>query len=67
MHTSEDATERDLLTVSDVANLLNIDVRTVHRRIARGIFPGAFKLPGRTGTYLIPRSAVPDVANGDAK
>ena len=48
-----------MMTVSQVAELFNVDVKTVRNWIAAGEFPGAFKISeGRTSAYLIPTAEV---------
>ena len=48
-----------MMTVSQVAELFNVDVKTVRNWIAAGEFPGAFKIEDkRTAPYLIPTSEV---------
>jgi excisionase family DNA binding protein len=52
------APEPAYLSVTQVAEQLNVTTRTVERMVKRGEFPGAYKLPGETAPYLIPREAV---------
>ena len=51
--------EPDLLSVAEVAELLDKSVRTVHRMIQDGRLV-ATKLPGHTGAYVIRREDVPE-------
>ncbi len=48
----------DLLTTSEVAVELGITPSAALGLANRGRFPNARKLPGRTGTFLVPRSDV---------
>ena len=58
-HAPKDAAlEPAYLSVSQVAEQLNVTTRTVERMVKRGDFPRAYKLPGETAPYLIPREAV---------
>ena len=41
-----------LIPTAQVAELLGVDVRTVHRMTTNGLLPSAYKIPGRTGAYL---------------
>jgi len=43
-------------TISEVAEKLGITSQAVRGLIQRGHFPNSYKLPGRTGAYLITRS-----------
>jgi excisionase family DNA binding protein len=47
-----------LITTAQVAELLRVDVRTVHRLTASGSLPHALKIPGQTGAYMFDREAV---------
>ena len=48
-----------MMTVSQVAELFDVNVTTVRDWIAAGIFPGAFKIEDkRTAPYLIPTAEV---------
>lgn len=42
-----------LITVREAAERLGIAVSTVHKRIAAGEYPVAFKVDGKTGAYLL--------------
>lgn len=46
------------MTTAQVAQVLNLTTRAVQNLAKAGRFPGAVKLPGKTSTYLIPRSDV---------
>ena len=47
------------LTVTQVAELLHVDRRTVIRYINYGAFPGAYRMPAKwKGAHRIPRAAV---------
>lgn len=48
----------DLIPTSEVARLRDVDVRTVHRWVARGELTPAVKAPGLRGAYLFRRSDV---------
>jgi len=51
--------ENNLLTVKQVASLLDIGPRTIHRWIAQGHFSGAYKVGfARNSRYRIPQSDV---------
>lgn len=54
----------DLLTVDQVAGILNLSPRAVRHRALAGTIP-ATKLPGRTGSYVFRRADV--VAVRDAE
>lgn len=43
--------------VAETANLLQVNVSTVHRLIRRGALP-AVKMPGKRGPYVIQKSDV---------
>ena len=48
-----------MMTVSQVAELFEVNVTTVHDWLAAGKFPGAFKIEDkRTAPYLIPIAEV---------
>lgn len=48
-----------MMTVSQVAELFEVNVTSVHDWIAAGKFPGAFKIANyRTSPYLIPTDEV---------
>jgi excisionase family DNA binding protein len=47
----------ELISVSQAASMLSLDVRTVHRKIQRGELP-AQKMPGRTAAYILRRADV---------
>jgi excisionase family DNA binding protein len=51
----------ELLTTKQVAELLGVDVDTVHRRASKGELPFVHKLPGRTGAYLFDPKVVNEV------
>ena len=44
--------DADRMTTEQVARRLGVTIRTVVRMAADGRLPVAFKVPGRTGTYL---------------
>jgi excisionase family DNA binding protein len=47
----------ELLTVRQVAEMLDVTTRTVQRMVRRGDFPGAYQLPGGShSTFVIPKS-----------
>jgi excisionase family DNA binding protein len=47
------------LTVTEVAELLHVDRRTVIRYINDGAFPGSYRMPAKVkGAHRIPRAAV---------
>lgn len=47
------------LTVREVAEILDVETRTIHRWIAKGYFPGAYKVgPARNSLFRIPQSTV---------
>lgn len=48
----------DLLTTSEVAELLGKPLRTVQRMAKQGRLPAAQKLPASNGTYLFSREVV---------
>lgn len=53
------------LTVTQVAELLHVDRRTVIRYIDNGAFPGTYRMPAKQkGAYRIPRSAVAPYIQG---
>ena len=53
------------LTVTQVAELLNVDRRTVIRYINDGAFPGAYRMPAKLkGAYRVPRAAVLPLIQG---
>jgi len=50
---------RNMMTVSQVAETFGVNVNTVHDWIYAGKLPGSFKVfEGRTAPYLIPSSSV---------
>lgn len=49
----------EMMTVSQVAELFQVNVTTVHDWLAAGKFPGAYKIAdNRTAPYLIPTAEV---------
>lgn len=46
------------MTTGQVADRLGVTIRTVLRMAADGRLPVAFKVPGKTGTYLFDRQVV---------
>lgn len=48
MHTNRPT----LIPTAEVATVLAVDVRTVHRLVTSGRLPVALKVPGKTGAYL---------------
>ena len=50
--------DADRMTTSQVAERLDITIRTVLRMAVDGRLPAAFKVPGKTGTYLFDRNVV---------
>lgn len=52
-----------LLPTKQVAELLRVDVRTVHRMAEDGRLPPALKLPGTTGAWLFERADVERIAD----
>lgn len=51
-----------LIPTAQVAEILRVDVRTVHRMAEDGRLPIAVKVPGRTGALLFDRSMVERLA-----
>jgi excisionase family DNA binding protein len=51
-------TTTQLLSAGEAAAILGCSVRTVHRRIARGDLPVAYRLPGNIGAYVLRRDDV---------
>ena len=49
---------RETLTAKEVALMCGVTSRTVTRWIKAGYFPGAWKAPGKTSSYHIPRAEV---------
>lgn len=56
----------DLLTTSEVAQILNHSVGWVNKLAATGRLPVAHKLPGHTGAYLFRREAIEAHRNGES-
>lgn len=52
----------DAITTAEVAALLGVDRRTVHRMVAAGTLSPTLKLPGRTGALLFARADVEALA-----
>jgi excisionase family DNA binding protein len=50
--------DADRMTTSQVAERLGVTIRTVVRMAVDGRLPAAFKVPGKTGTYLFDRQVV---------
>jgi CheY-like chemotaxis protein/predicted DNA-binding transcriptional regulator AlpA len=48
----------ETLTARDVAQMCGVTSRTVTRWIKAGYFPGAWKAPGKTSSYHIPKAEV---------
>jgi hypothetical protein len=48
----------NLITSSEVAKLLGKSVSAVNRDAQLGYLPVAYKVPGKTGSYLFDRAAV---------
>lgn len=57
----------DALTTAQVAEVLHIDVRSVHRLVERETLTPTTKLPGRTGAFLFDRRAVDALATERAR
>lgn len=57
----------DLLKARDAAEILNCDVRTVHRWAETGRLPIAVKVPGYRGALLFRRDDVEELASENAK
>ncbi len=51
-------TETNLMTAQQVAELMKVSLRTIHRMAEDGRLPIAQKLPGGTGAYLFDRADV---------
>lgn len=51
-------TSTPLLTTTEVAQRLGVDVRTVHRMVANGRLVPEQKLPGRTGSFVFAPEAI---------
>ena len=51
-------TSSKLMGTQDVADLLQVSPRTVHRMVSAGDLKVAVKAPGKTGGYLFRRTAV---------
>lgn len=47
-----------LIPTKQVAELLGVDVRTVHRLADKGHLPHSVKVPGTTGAYMFDADAV---------
>jgi len=50
--------KRDFLTTSQVAEICGVTSRTAQRWIKAGYFPNAWKAPGKTTSYHVPREEV---------
>lgn len=48
----------ELIGSAEAAEMLHMDIRTVHRKIATGEIPLAGKLPGLRGSYILRRADV---------
>lgn len=48
----------DLIPAAEVAAILRVHVRTVHRMVADGRLVPVVQAPGRKGAYLFDRAAV---------
>lgn len=48
----------ELIGAAEAAEMLNMDIRTVHRKIASGEIPHIGKLPGLRGSYILSKAAV---------
>ena len=51
-------TDLTYVTISDVERKLDISNPTALRWLKEGVFPGAYKEPGRTGQWRIPLAVV---------
>jgi excisionase family DNA binding protein len=51
-----------LIPTRQAAELLGVNVRTVHRMAEAGLLPPALKIPGQTGAWLFDRAAVERLA-----
>jgi hypothetical protein len=47
-----------LLTVSQIAARFNVNVSTARRWCNHDLLPGAFRVPGKTNPWLIPKAAL---------
>lgn len=57
----------ELLTSTQVGQILNRSGRTVIRQAESGLIPIATKLPGPNGAYLFRRSDIDEFAKREAK
>jgi excisionase family DNA binding protein len=59
---------QEYMTVTEAAKLLGVTSRTVQRYIHRGLFPGAYQVPGGSKMpWLIPADAVRNFVKPDPK
>ena len=53
---------QELIGAGEAAEMLNMDIRTVHRKIIEGEIPYVTKLPGLRGAYVLDKAAVLRIA-----
>ena len=61
-HVSQNQQMQQSLGTAEAAQILGIEVRTVHRMVADGRLRPAMKLPGKTGAYVFARVEVERLA-----
>lgn len=59
---SETTFPQQLIGAAEAAGILHLDLRTVHRKIARGDIPFVAKLPGIRGSFVLDRAEVERIA-----
>lgn len=58
--------DTDVIPLSEAAQILDLSVKTMHRRIASGAIRPAGKLPGLRGAYLFNRADIERLAKEHA-
>lgn len=64
MTNSPPPSDSPFLSVTEAAELLRLSPRAVQHRISSGKLP-AYKMPGRTGAYVLERAVIDRLVRGD--
>lgn len=53
---------QELIGAGEAAEILNMDIRTVHRKIIDGEIPHVTKFPGLRGAYVLDKAEITRIA-----
>lgn len=59
---SSTAKPQQLIGAAEAAQILHMDLRTIHRQIDKGEIPHVAKLPGLRGAYVLDRAEIERIA-----